>query len=361
MPSQWKQEFKSLTDFIASHPEIVITTSEVSIPQSLRDEFYRRFDEIRRLVIEDRCAVLSEEFQLLSENYSQVEKEIKDLLDLEDISAPTELLIFLRNPKEGLIRSLYNRLFDLLQGKIAFEDFETLADVDLNVAAATLCRLGYERWATLALIKSLDPDEAFQIDLDDDYKPILGELKSICFGRQAHHPTIRIPEFVIHSRKIGKYVTFKMAMVREIQGYAGQVRPHVRPRNRTGDTSLVLDTRAILLSFLSDPKEIPIIAEIFECTRTSPDWLIQFIGFDELNDPRSLEPLYQNMEAMNPMRGIGLILVGTGDESIQEKIPESIDTVAFGFDQFKLQSFIDTRLNAADSPEPPNPDNARNA
>jgi hypothetical protein len=340
--SNWKQEYQLLKDFVALHPEIVITANEISIPQTLRDEFYRRFDDVRRAVVEDHYSALPLEIELLSENYGRMEKEVKDLLGLEDISMPTDLLIFLRDPKEGLIRCIYNRMFDLLQEKIALGDFETMADEDLKATAATLFRLGYERWATLALIKLLDPDEAFRVDLDEDYKPILGELKTLCFGRQAHHPTMRIPEFVLHSRRIGQYVTFKMPLAREIDGYVVQVKPRVRPRNRTGDTSQALDSRALLLSFLSDPREIPIVAEIFECTRTSPEWLIEYIGCDDLSNPQSLDSVHQHIEALNPTQGAGLILAGSGGKLEQEQIPESLHAVAAGFDQSRLESFINT-------------------
>jgi hypothetical protein len=351
VPTNWKQEYQLLNDFIALHSEIVIATNEISIPQTLRDEFYRRFDDVRKAMVEDHYSTLPLEIELLSENYVQMEKEIKDLLGLEDISMPMDLLTFLRDPKIGLIRSIYNRMFDLLQGKIAIEDFETMAHIDLNAAAATLYRLGYERWAALALIKLLDPDEAFRIDLDDDDKPILGELKTICFGRQAHHPTIRIPEFVIHSRRIGQYVTFKMPLTREIDGYAVQIKPRVRPRNRTGDTSQALDTRSMFLSILSDPQAIPIVAEIFECTHANPDWLIEFIGCEELYDPQSLDPVHQHIAAMNPTQGAGLILVGSSGELEQERIPESLHAVAAGFDQSRLESFIHTYFCAKKSSE----------
>jgi hypothetical protein len=347
----WKQEYQLLNEFIALHPEIIITTNEVSIPQAFRDEFYRRFDNIRRAVVNDRYSALPVEIEMLSKNYDRMEKEIKNLLSLEDISMPIDLLTFLLDPKEGLIRSIYNRMFDLLQGKIALDDFETMAPDDLNAAAATLYRLGYERWATLAWIKLLDPDEAFRIDLDEDDKPILAELKTICFGRQAHHPTIRIPEFVLHSRRIGKYVTFKMPLAREIDGYAVQVKPRVRPRNRTGDTSQVLDTRVMFLSILSDPKEIPVVAEIFECTRTSPDWLIEFIGCEEFNDPQSLDPVHQHIAAMNPTQGAGLIVVGSSVELEQDKIPEHLHAVAAGFDQSRLESFVNTHFGKKESSE----------
>jgi hypothetical protein len=349
-PSNWKQEYQLLSDFIAAHSEIVITTNEISIPQLQRDEFYRQFDNVRRALVADHFATLPIEIEMLCENYPRIEKEIRDLLGLDSILMPVDLSSFLFTPKEGLIRAVYNRMFDLLQSKIPFENFETMAGDDLKAAAANLYRLGYERWAALALIKLLDPDEAFAIELGEDDKPCLGELKNINFGCQAHHPTIRIPEFVLHSRKVGKYVTLKMALAREIDGYVVQSKPRVRPKNRTGDTSQVLDSRSMLLSFISNPKEdIPVIAEIFECTRTSPDWLIEFIGCEELDSPQSLNQVQQHVEAMNPKQGTGLILVGSVGESWQEKIPKYIHAIAAGFDQSKLLSFIDTLFSSPEA------------
>jgi hypothetical protein len=147
------------------------------------------------------------------------------------------------------------------------------------------------------------------------------------------------------------YVTFKMALVREIDTYVVPVKPRVRPRNRTGDTSRVLDSRTVLLSFLSDPKDIPVVAEIYECTRTSPDWLIQFVAAEDLTYPPSLELVLKNREAMNPRQGMGLFLVEPGSEPAREMVPENMYAAAIGFDQSKLQSYIDTYFCAEGSAE----------
>ena len=45
-------------------------------------------------------------------------------------------------------------------------------------------KLGYETWAIFALILSLEPDETFSVELDDEYNPIVGKLKEVAFGRQ---------------------------------------------------------------------------------------------------------------------------------------------------------------------------------
>jgi hypothetical protein len=339
--TNWKILYQSLREFISAYPEIVIKINEVSIPQDLRDEFYRRFDTIRRAMVEDGYSALPPEIGALSENYIQIEKEITTLLGLDRIIMPLDLSIFLHNPKEGLIRLLYNRTFDLLQGKITEDVFARLAESDLQIGARDLFRLGYEWWAGLAFIRLLDPDGAFLVDLDEDYKPVLREMKDISFGRQAHHPTMRIPEFVLHSCKVDKYVAVKMALAREIETFVVPFKPPVRPKKKTGDTSFALDSRVMLLSFMSSTEEIPVYADIYECTLTSPHWMVEFISGNELDDPNALEQVRRHFESLNPKLGTCLILINPEHDAKPDGMPESVRAVAAGFDRSKLQSVID--------------------
>ena len=337
----WKQECSTLSDYITSHSEIVINTTEISIPQDLRDEFYRRFDDLRRAVVEEHCSSLVVEYDRLSENYLEIEKEIIELLKLDAIAMPVDLSSFLHNPKDGLMRILYNRTFDLLQGKITVESYEAQAKDDLQSVATELFRLGYEQWTALVIIKMLEPDEAFLVDLDDDYKPFLRELKDISFGRQAHHPTMRIPEFVLHSRRLNKYVAVKMVLEQEIETFVVTVKPPVRPRKKTGDTSFALDSRVMLLSFMSGPDDIPVIADIYDRKLTSPDWMMEFISVNELKEPDALGQVKRNMQALNPKLGACVVLIDGDTEINLEDIPDNLSAVSIAFDQSKLQPVID--------------------
>ena len=90
--TQWKQMHKLLKEFIAAHPEIIITENEISIPQPLRDRFYQLFDDVRRAVVEDHFSVLPVDVRALSAHYVQIEKEVIGLLSLERISMPVDLV-----------------------------------------------------------------------------------------------------------------------------------------------------------------------------------------------------------------------------------------------------------------------------
>jgi hypothetical protein len=338
---QWEKPYAALKDFITAHSGIAISKSEISIPRSLRDEFYRYFDDIRTSIVEECLPSLPVDVGKLSENYIEIENEVMAILDLESISMPMDLYAFLQDPEKGLSRVLYNTLFDLLQDKISPEDFIRQSVEDIRVSAIDLFRLGYEFWSALVLIKNFDPDEAFQVDLDDDLKPCLRELKSIAFGRQVHHPTMRVPEFVLHSRRINTYVAFKMPLVREIESYIVKYKPMVRPRKRTGDTSFALDSRVIFLAFMASPQKIPIFADIYECTLTSPDWVVEYINRNELDDQKAMARVEQHLTDFDPHRGFTLIVLEQDSEPPTIPVPEKIDIVAAGFDTSGILAMVD--------------------
>jgi hypothetical protein len=331
----------SLNQFIKDHPEIIINKSEISIPQELREEFYRRFDDVRRAFVEEQYASLPVDVQTLSDNYIRVENEIIETLSIERIAVPVDLHSFLHNPGDGLIRVMYNRLFDLLQGKTTFEEFQTASANDIRTAAGDLYRLGYEMWAALAFIKLLDPDKGYFVDLDDDYKPYLTDLKEIAFGRQAHHPTLRIPEFVLHSRKVDKYVTVKMGPAREIDTFVVRFTPPVRPKKKTGDTSYGLDSRVMLLTFLPTPDEIPIVAEIYDRKLVSPDMMIEFLTADEFESQTALDDVRRHFNAMNPRLGMCLLVIDPRGEAKPEPVAEKIRAISAGFDPAKMEPILE--------------------
>ena len=327
-----------LKQFIKDHVEIVINKNEIAIPQELRDEFYRLFDDVRKAFVQKRLPSLPVDARTLSSEYIAMEQEIVGLLGLRRIDVPVDLYSFLHNPEYGLTRSVYNRLFELLQGKIAEEDFEQLAESDMTAAALELYRLGYEMWGSLTFLKLLDPDKCFFVDLDDDYKPVLAKLEEIAFGRQAHHPTIRIPEFVLHSRRLDKYVAVKMALAREVETFVVPFTPPVRPKKKTGDTSLALDSRVMLVYFMSSQDDIPIVAEIYDRKLTSPDLMLEFLTADELGNPAAMDEVRRRLEAMHPASGMCLFVIGPESEAKAEAIAENVQAISAGFDPQKIES-----------------------
>jgi hypothetical protein len=336
----WTQKYNVLKDYIKKNPEIHIDTSEVSIPEHLRDEFYIHFDDVRNAVVEAHYGSLPLEVDALRRNYSQSEKEIVDLLGVERIELPVDLSSFLHNPKEGLVRGLFNRLFEMVQGKITVDDFERMAHSDLNAIAAELFRLGYEPWAALALIRLLDPDEVFGVELDEDYEPFVVDLKEIAFGRQFHHTTKRIPELILRSEKLDSHIAVKMPLAREVDTYYFPYKRPSRSKKRTGDTSHVLDSRVMFLSIVPELKKIPVFADFYACTIESPDLTVEFLTEQDLGNSDVVAQVQKRVDIMKPRLGGSIVVMNPEPESDIVKPMGNTDVFSVGLDPLKLYGVI---------------------
>jgi hypothetical protein len=337
---QWTQKYDVLKDYITKNPEIHIDTSEVSIPEHLRDEFYIHFDDVRNAVVDAHYGSLPFAVDALRRNYMQSEKEIADLLGVERIELPVDLSSFLHNPKEGLARGLFNRLFEMVQGKITEDDFERMAHSDLTAITAELFRLGYEPWAALTLIRLLDPKEAFGVGLDEDYEPFVMELKVIAFGRQFHHATKRIPELILRSEKLDRHIAVKMPLAREVDTYYFPYKRPSKSKKHTGDTSHVLDSRVMFLSIVPDLEKIPVFADFHACTVESPDLTVEFLTEEELANPDELAQVQKRVEIMNPKLGGSIVVMNPEPESDIVKSVGNTDVFFVGLDPLKLHGVI---------------------
>lgn len=126
--------------------------------------------------------------------------------------------------KIGLIRGLFDPLFDLLKGKIDAEAFEQYASRDIEATFGDLYRLGYEKWVALSLVKLLEADKTFNVtppkpefgEVDDEDVPIgreeavppPQEARNLSFEHERFYSFI-VPDFIIHSTKINQYVAIR--------------------------------------------------------------------------------------------------------------------------------------------------------
>jgi hypothetical protein len=342
LESHWKHEYGILKDYIASNPEIHINPYEVCIPEDLRGRFYQYFDNIRGAVVESWSSTFGFDACFLSKNFIASANTLSETLNL-NIELPLDLSSFLRTPKEGMMRLIYNRLFELVQGKIPEDDFERIAEGDLAAEATGMFRIGYETWVALALIVLMEPDELFGVALDGDNKPLVTEIGKIAFGRQFHHPAKRIPEFILHSNKMDRYIAFKMPLAREVNSYHVPVEfPTQRLlRNRNGDTSSALDHRMIFLSVVKNLKEAPVFADIHKRTINGPDLSIEFVMEQDLSDSEMIEQIQNRLEIMKPRLGGTLVLMDSKPKSESFKITSSLDAFSVGLGQSALQPNID--------------------
>jgi hypothetical protein len=340
--SRWKREYRVLKDHVAQNPEIRIDQHMVYIPEDLRGRFYEYFDDVRRSVVRSWDGPLCSEARSLAENYAESEKKLHEALNL-GIELPKDLSIFLHDPEAGMMRLIYSRLFELVQEKMSEDDFERMAEGDLAANAAEMFRTGYEAWAALTLVLLLEPDEIFGVVLDEKNEPRVAGIDRIAFGRQFHHPAKRIPEFIIHSRKTGGYVAFKMPLTIEVSAY---VLPDEIPterllRKRNGDSSAAIGRRMVFLSAVPDIEKPPIFANLHKRSIHGPDITVEFAAERDLLYTETVRQAQNRVEIMKPHLGSIMALMDTGSKSEPISIEGNMEVFPVGLDRSKLRQIVD--------------------
>jgi hypothetical protein len=345
--SHWKSKYEILKGYIASNPEICIAPQEIYIPEDLRNRFYECFNNVRRAVIESWKSSFSFDVYSLAKNYIESENRLFEISNLS-VALPLDLFAFLHNPEEGMMRLIYNRLFEMVQRKIPEDDFERMAEGDLNADAAEMFRMGYAAWAALALVLMLEPDEFFGVALDEAHEPLVAGLGEIAFGRQFHHPAKRIPEFLFHSKKLDSYIAFKMPLAREVHSYLVPLEiPTQRLlRNRNGDSSSALDYRVMFLSIVPDLKKAPVYVDFHERTIHGPDLMIEFLMKQDLSDPKIIQQVQNRAEIMKPRFGVTIVLMDSYSKSGSFAIKGNIDAVPIGLERSQLRPILDKLVTA---------------
>lgn len=289
MSNSWRQAYSDLTGFISEHSKVEIGASIVSIPENNRPEFYRLFNTTRKAFVEEKFPDLLGEARLLSENYIKAEQEVTKLLGLEGISASPSLHRFLHNPFDELIRELFDSLFDLLRGKIDIETFEKKGSRNVEAPFRKLYQSGYKKWIALSLVRLLEADKIFDVALrqpaskeiiigahrSSEQVSLPNEQKYLSFEHKSS-PIFIVPEFIVHSAKINRYVS-----VRSEMGKAMWSTPSASDKRewysldalREKYGSFVLNLDFIVIYIDDSPENLVLIADAKRICR--PDLIIE--------------------------------------------------------------------------------------
>lgn len=226
MPNTWHEAYKDLKKYISSNPGIEIGPGVVCLPSDIRPEFYRIFDNVRVTYIEDNYPHMLEEGRILVERWNEAKRSAMEALKLQSIETDADINWFLLDPKDGLMRFLFDPLFDLIKGKSDEGSFENQARVALTGAFNKFFSEGYKYWTILSLLKLLSADQVYtvpdteldkdpyahmetlaQIDGLEEKAPDPRERTSISFQHKLKFSFLE-PSFIVHSASLNSFVAF---------------------------------------------------------------------------------------------------------------------------------------------------------
>ena len=349
MLKNWRQEYAKLTDFIVNHPEVKIEKAVVRLPENVRPEFYQIFRATREEFVKENNQALLDKAEVLSKNYIQVEKEVSELLGIEDVTNFIPVDKFLNKPTDQLVVGLFNLLFDLLKDKIDIETYEKSAKLSVENAFDASYQLGYEAWMTLSIIKLLKVDETFRVEAEEFNEeelfkhggPIVSKVPApeksdrLTF---THEPEVGyvVPDQTIHSGRLGKYFSFRPEII-DALGTANN-----RSTNREWlpvDETIELEPNVIMVYADKKLEELAIIADTVGFCR--PDLIIECIGLNKSYDKDSIDRIQTYHDAYKPRLGTYIV----SSEPLVNPVPEDTEVgihyLPVGFDQSKLEKIIE--------------------
>jgi len=320
MADTWQQSYAELKEYIAKNPTIEIDMSCVVLPGDVRPEFYRLFDTVRVGFIKERYPAELEKAYELSRHYGEISKAVKDDLALESIELMASVNWFLIDPINGLMRVLFDPLFGLIKGKTDMVGFEKAASAAVEDAFKDFFREGYQRWATLSLMKLMVPDrKLWRGQATDSYTdptsegdvipgirdegvPEPEETKKLLFDKNLYCNFL-VPKAVIRSTRLNTFVGFrpdfyearrKARLVSEKMEWYNlkEINKKYAVGKMWPDMALYVNDRL---------EELSLIADYYQMAR--PDILIEFMEEGDWFAAGRMEAVKRHYDMLKPRLG----------------------------------------------------------
>ena len=340
MSNTWQKAYSELKEYIAGNPKVEIGKDVIAIPGNVRPEFYRLFDTVREAFLKNKFQTLLDEAAPLSKNYAEVSQEVTKSLGLTEIKVSASLNWFLNSPVNGLIRSLFNPLFDLLKGKIDADTFEHEASINIENSFSKLFKSGYEKWVSLSLINLLAPDKALAVPLQDIWAvpdevsisrgiseepvPEPEATKSLSL-EHATEALFIVPDIIVHSAKLGRYVSIRsdLAETMWIAKRVSSNKEWYRFPELTGLYTQVAHWADLFIYIDDKPEELALVADYGRFCR--PDIIVKCMEQADWYQRGSLERVKLNHDLLKPKLGSYVVSIHTvPEEAFKELMPEPV-------------------------------------
>jgi hypothetical protein len=166
--NNWRQSYSILQAYIAQHPEIEISLNGTCIPQEVRAEFFRLFNEVSADYVRETFPDELKEAAPLGAAFLAAESSAISCLKLKNVIVDQNLRWFLQDPTDGLTRRLFDPVYDLVRGDIDAKGFEQRSSQLVRELVQKYTRQGYIHWTALSLMSLLAPDQAYTVPITDE-------------------------------------------------------------------------------------------------------------------------------------------------------------------------------------------------
>lgn len=389
MPATWQQTYEQLKAFITAHPSIEISPSCVVITGDIRPEFYRLFDTIRVDFIKEHFPTELAKGYELGRQWNEISQAVIQSMGIEEIEITAGVKWFMADPVNGLMRGLFDPLFDLLKARTDPAGFEKKARETVAADYERFFREGYQRWASVSLIKAVDGDKVYTVPaidynnnasemegdpsggLREDSVPEAEETKRIVF-EYAMICSYLVPRIIIHSRRLNRFVAFRADF------YEAKWKARTLSENREWLNIKAIEQNLgrsdlwpnLAIYVADDIRDVFLVSDYHKVAR--PDVIVDFKEKDGWYERQGLASIRRHYDALMPINGAFVVSLGPVPEAAAAELepravpaPESttdspaipaesaperqIRLISAGYDQTALQPILDA-IEAAATP-----------
>ncbi len=341
MSDEWIKNYNEIKEFIGRHSEIQIEPTMVSIPGDVRPEFYRLFDSVRTGYLKAAFPEIFAKAQTLTTEFTAVQKETLNLLNLKRIDLESGIRTFLEDAGSGLSTGLFDALFDLLKGRTDVAGFDTVSAGIIKNTFKRYFHHGYEYWAALSLICLLAPDKTFTVPLHDqtldpeiasaesrpgffEDVPDVTPADTISLDTSRMTPYL-IPAAILYSEKLQVFTGLSVD-VREVFRGARELSKNLewfkkeQLRTRYGRHNLLPD----MSLYLSDnAADLRVVTDYLNIAR--PDILMDIMETSDWYEAGKLNVVKLQNIALNPKLGSFVICLGPIPETALKEIQSDLE------------------------------------
>jgi len=337
MTQDWKEAYATLEQFVKSSPAIRIEPRLTVIPEGERGRFYELFDQAREVFVREKMPTIWDEACKMSENFFAACRGL-EAAGVNQVKTPPELERLLADPARGLIRPLFNPLFDLLKGKISSQEFDFSAQRAVGAYAGPLFKAGYQKWVVLVLLGLAEPDKALSMPYDElqercqelqpdekrgfcEYNlPRPKDASVISLGHEGYEPSFVVADVIVRAPDMGRWIAIGDSLTDASWSAKNPTanREWIRLRERGRELKPLLEWPDLALYVDEKPENLGLIIDFAGMLR--PDVLIEC--FEQPNWWRhgGIERAQRNRERFQPRLGSFIVSRHPVPEEVKSQV-----------------------------------------
>jgi hypothetical protein len=261
------------------------------------------------------------------------------------------------------MRELLDPLFDLLRGKVDEKEFAMRSALHLRNSYAKLYDSIFQKWTILILLKLVEADRNFSVDvpsleigsrgpvvsLEPKPVPFPQESKKLTFQKE-NVPAFCTPQIIVHSKKMDRYLSFGANLENIMSISRGfWTATDYNSKRKWHDLHFFrgsLGLQSAMIVYIHDKLEdTALIADSKRIAK--PDAILEFIGSDE-SPENGFERAAKYKDNLMPNSGVFIILPYSSIKSFDTRFESHIKVITVGLEPAKLKPLAKVLIGSSD-------------